>query len=69
MAGELAKIGEQATDGPLDQADSSKLCAYTRLLATVSKDRREDEPDEGLTPKQLTEKAELLIRGMKAARR
>lgn len=66
MALNVREIGER---GASEAFDSVKLCSYAKVLTTVVKDRREDEPDEGMTPDELAEKAEKLIEGMRKARR
>lgn len=64
---ELGQLEDRASEG-LAPEDASKLCNYGRLLATVSKDRKEDDPDD-LTPAELEEKASKLLEGMRKARR
>jgi hypothetical protein len=66
VAMDIKTIGGREASGPYD---SMRLCSYGKLLASVAKERREEEPDDDLTPEQLEEKAEKLLAGMRAARR
>ena len=66
IKGDVRAIAERQAS---ESFDSLKLCNYGRLLAQVAKARNEDEPDDDLTPDELAEKAEKLVRAMREARR
>lgn len=62
-------VREIAQRNASESFDSLKLCNYGRLLAQVAKARAEDEPEDDLTPDELAEKAEKLVRAMREARK
>lgn len=49
--------------------DAQKLCSYARVLATVAKNRSDDDDTDVLPPEELAARAEQLVSAMRRARR
>jgi hypothetical protein len=62
----VREIGQR---GASEAFDSIKLCSYGKLLAQVAKARAEEGPEDEMTPDQLAERAEVLLAGIRKARR